>query len=103
MYSMEGIWIRGYFVIAACVLVFTYALNAGMLSRMLSLKIFALFAAIQMEFYLFHQVVIRVLGPEMTVVSHSVFIQSVILFFITVAVSVLYDRLLEEKCTAAAE
>ena len=103
MYRMEGIWIRGYYVLAACVLVFTYALNAGALSRFLSLKIFALFAVIQMEFYLFHQVIIRVLGPAMTWVSHSVFIQSVLLFFITVAVSALYDRLLEEKCTADAE
>ena len=102
MYRMEGIWIRGYFVLAACVLVFTFALNAGVLSRFLSLKLFALFAVIQMEFYLFHQVIIRVLGPVMTVVSRSVFIQSVILFFITVAASVLYDRLLKDKFTALA-
>ena len=102
MYRMEGIWIRGYFVLAACVLVFTFALNAGVLSRFLSLKLFALFAVIQMEFYLFHQVIIRVLGPVMTVVSRSVFIQSVILLFITVAASVLYDRLLKDKFTALA-
>lgn len=103
MYRMEGVWIRGYYVMAACVLVLTYALNAGALSRFLSMKVFAQFAVIQMEFYLFHQVVIRVLGPELTVVSPSVFIQSVIMFFITVAVAALYDRLLAEKCTAAAE
>lgn len=102
MYRMEGVWIRGYFVLAACVLVFTYALNAGVLSRFLSLKIFALFAVIQMEFYLFHQVIIRVLGPVLTVVSQSVFVQSVILFFITVAASALYDRLLKDKFTALA-
>ena len=102
MYRMEGIWIRGYFVLAACVLVFTFALNSGALSRFLSLKLFTLFAAVQMEFYLFHQVIIRVLGPAMTVVSRSVFIQSVILFFITVAASALYDRLLKDKFTALA-
>lgn len=101
MYRMEGKWIRGYFVLAACVLVFTFALNAGVLSRFLSLKVFVLFAVIQMEFYLFHQVIISVIGPMLTVVSRSVFIQSVILFIITVAVSVLYERLLREKCTAA--
>jgi hypothetical protein len=83
--------------------VFAFALNAGALSGFLSLRIFALFAVIQMEFYLFHQVIIRVLGPALTVVSHSVFIQSVILFFITVAVSALYDCLLKDKCTAASE
>ena len=103
MYRMEGRWIRGYFVMAACVLVFTFALNAGALSGFLSLRIFALFAVIQMEFYLFHQVIIRVLGPAMTVISQSVFVQSVILFFITLAASALYDLLLEEKCTAAAK
>ena len=102
MYRMEGIWIRGYFVLAACVLVFTFALDAGALSRFLSLKVFAMFAVIQMEFYLFHQVIIRVLGPELTAVSPSVFIQSVIMFFITVAAAALYDRLLEKKCTALA-
>jgi peptidoglycan/LPS O-acetylase OafA/YrhL len=103
MYRMEGVWIRGYFVPAACVLVFTYALNEGLISRLLSVKLFALFAMIQTEFYLFHQVIIRVLGPAITWMSHSVFVQSVILFFITVAASALYDRLLKEKCTAAAE
>ena len=103
MYRMEGIWIRGYFVLAACVLVFTYALNAGALSRVLSLRMFSLFAMIQMEFYLFHQVIIRVLGPKLTWVSQSVFIQSVILFFITVVVSVLYKCILKEKCTEAAK
>ena len=102
MYRMEGKWIRGYFVLAACVLVFTFALNSGALSRFLSLKLFTLFAAVQMEFYLLHQGIIRVLGPVMTVVSRSVFIQSVILFFITVAASALYDRLLKDKFTALA-
>lgn len=98
MYRMEGIWIRGYFVLAACVLVFIYALNSGVLSRVLSLRMFTMFAVIQMEFYLFHQVVIRVLGPKLTAVNPSVFVQSVILFFITLAVSVLYERILKKKC-----
>ena len=78
-------------------MVFICALNAGALSRALSLRIFTMFAVIQMEFYLFHQVVIRVLGPKLTVVSPSVFVQSVMLFFITLAVSVLYERMLKKK------
>ena len=78
-------------------MVFIYALNSGVLSRVLSLRMFTMFAVIQMEFYLFHQVIIRVLGPKLTVVSPSVFIQSVMLFFITLAVSVLYDRMLKKK------
>lgn len=45
MYRMEGIWIRGYFVLVACVLVFIYALNAGALSRLLSLRMFTMFAS----------------------------------------------------------
>jgi peptidoglycan/LPS O-acetylase OafA/YrhL len=102
MYRMEGIWIRGYFVLAACVLVFICALDSGAIGSLLSARAFTLFAVIQMEFYLFHQVIIRVLGPAMTVVSRSVFIQSVILFFITVAASALYDRLLKDKFTALA-
>ncbi len=103
IYRMEGIWIRGYFVLAACVLVFICALDSGAIGSLLSAKAFTLFAVIQMEFYLLHQVIIRVLGPAMTVISQSVFAQSVILFFITLAASALYDLLLEEKCTAAAK
>lgn len=103
IFRMEGRWIRGYFVLASCILVFTYALNGGALSRFLSLKAFALFAMIQMEFYLFHQVIIRVVGPKLTAVSHSVFIQSVILFFITLGMAVLYDRYMKKKCTKAVE
>jgi peptidoglycan/LPS O-acetylase OafA/YrhL len=85
------------------VLVFICALDSGSIGSLLSARAFTLFAVIQMEFYLFHQVIIRVLGPAMSAVSQSVFVQSVILFFITLAASALYDLLLEEKCTAAAK
>ena len=37
--KMEGKWIRGYFVLLACILVFVYALNGGLLSKLLSTKI----------------------------------------------------------------
>ncbi len=97
--SMEGKWIRGYFVLAACVLVFVFAMNGGVLSRFLSLRPFALFAVIQLEFFLLHDVVIRTLAPVLSIGIRSVMVQSVILFFITVALAALYDRYLKERLT----
>lgn len=95
--KMEGKWIRGYFVLLACLLVFVYALNGGLLSKLLSTKIFSFFTTIQMEFYIFHQVIIRSLESVLSPFISSVLLQSIILFFITIAVSFLYKRLLKKN------
>ena len=50
-----------------------------------------------------HKQIIEKIPPMLTAVSSSVFMQSVMLFFITVAAAAAYDRLLREKCTAAME
>lgn len=96
---MQGKWIRGYFVIAACVLVFTYSLNNGLLSSFLSSKIFSLFSMIQVEFYIFHKVIIEIFDPVLSRIIHSVFIESVILFCMVIIISVLYRIFLKKKCT----
>ena len=99
--KMEGKWIRGYFVIAACFVVFIYSLDGGIISRFLSIKIIRLFAMIQLEFYVFHQVIIRLLESTLSSFIPSVFIQSIILFFIIVILSFLYKKFLKEKFTIA--
>ena len=95
--KMERIWIRGYFVLNACVLVFIYALNSGILSRILNLKIFTLFESIQMEFYILHQAVIKVFAHMLSVFIQSVFMQSIVLFVITVLLAIIYKRFFRKK------
>lgn len=43
-----------------------------------------------------HKQIIEKIPPMLTAVSSSVFMQSVMLFFITVAAAAAYDRLLRE-------
>ena len=100
---MQDKWIRGYFVITACLLVFVYALNEGILSKILSTKIFTLFASIQMEFYIFHQVIIRSLDPILSIFINSVLIESIILFCIILIISFMYNRLFKKKCNLIME
>lgn len=101
IFRMEGKWIRGYFVLSACVLAFVYAVNKGMLSRILCLKAFSLVALIQMEFYILHQPVIRIFDSKVAMISQSTLIQTVILFFITLILSLIYSRYLKKGCTTA--
>ena len=97
--KMEGIWIRGYFIIPACLLIFIYALNIGIISKFISSNIFMLFSKIQMEFYIFHQVIIRLLESILLLFIPSILIQSIILFFITIIISFIYDKYFKNKLT----
>lgn len=103
IFKMEGKWIRGYFVLAACILVFVYTFNSGIISRILNIKVFSLFENIQMEFYILHQAVIIVFTSIISIVIKSVFIQSVILFFITVIFAIIYNRIFKNKLTRLIE
>ena len=103
IFKMEGKWIRGYFVLVACILVFVYTFNSGIISRILNIKIFSLFENIQMEFYILHQAIIIVFTSLLSIVIKSVFIQSVILFFITVLFALIYNRFLKDKLTRFVE
>ena len=96
-FKMEGKWIRGYFVLAACILVFIYTFNKGMLSKLLSMKIFRLFSKIQMEFYILHQVVIKLLTFHISTIFDSIIVQSILLFCITAVLSILYNHFLKQK------
>ena len=101
--KMEGIWIRGYFVLAACLLVFVFSFNSGILSKILNLKIFTLFESIQMEFYILHQAVIKVFAHMLSVFIPSVFIQSIVLFIITVLLAIIYNRFFSKKFSKSIE
>ena len=101
--KMEGKWLRGYFLITACILVFVYSFNSGLISKILSMNIFSLFENIQMEFYILHQAVIKILALKVAILSKSVIIQSIILFFITVLLSIIYYHLLKKKMTSLFE
>ena len=54
MVKMNGVWMRGIFVLLYCLMVFVISLGQGMVSKIFSSYPFALFGSIQFEFYLFH-------------------------------------------------
>ena len=53
MVKMNGVWMRGIFVLLYCLTVFIISLDQGIVSKILSSYPFALFGSIQFEFYLF--------------------------------------------------
>ena len=58
--SYDGVWPRACFVLLFIGLMFCLAHNRGVISRILSLRPFAAFGHIEMEFYLLRQPVIRI-------------------------------------------
>ena len=51
-------WLRASFVFLFCIMVFVFAFNRGILSRIFLARICELFGKIQFEFFIFHQAII---------------------------------------------
>lgn len=55
----DKIWLRGYYIPFFITMVFIIAIGKGVLSKILSLRIFQILGSIELEFFIFHQVVIN--------------------------------------------
>ena len=103
IFNKNDKWIRGYFVIAAAFLVFVFAIGEGFISKLFSLKPFMMFASIQMEFYILHQVIIRVLNPKVACISTNPAIQTVVLFLVILILATIYKKYLSIKLSTFVE
>lgn len=57
----NNIWMRGEYVCMFCLLVFIYSWDMGILSDSLGIPIFKIIGSIEFEFFILHQVVIRII------------------------------------------
>lgn len=87
-------WRTTYFIMIIWVFLFFFSFNAGILSKLFSLPLWNFIARIQFEFFMFHQVVIRLLRP---------YLQPVVLlgasFMITCLLSYSYRNCLSIRLT----
>lgn len=95
MLTKQNAWGRHIFSLWFCVLIFFFAFDAGIISRLLSLKPLRWFAGIQFEFYIFHipvlKLVSRYIEPHITTSA----VLAGISFAIIILLSCLYKYVLK--------
>lgn len=95
MLTKQNTWGRHIFSLWFCVLIFFFAFDAGIISRLLSLKPLRWFAGIQFEFYIFHipvlKLVSRYIEPHITTAA----VLAGISFAIIILLSCLYKYVLK--------
>lgn len=86
----NNIWYRGVYVFIGLILVIIYAFEQGFISKILSNKLILYFAKYEMEFFLWHQVIINFL----IVLGFSSWKLCIVSFILTFIVSLFYQNLL---------
>ena len=83
-------WPRVYYVILFVPVVFLFAYSGGVVSRLLSLRVFGLMDSVELEFYLLHQPVIRVISAFLAIFGISwVKKTAALAFVVTIAISII--------------
>lgn len=89
-------FIRGIYVMLWCFIVLVFSFNAGICSKLLSSDFFKFFGQIQLSFYMFHQVVIKLFLRYGKNTTSDILLQNVIIFIIVCIVSCFYTNCLEK-------
>lgn len=97
MVNKEGIWYRAEFVLVFCVLILIFSFDFGLLSKILGLYPFRLFANIQFEFYILHQAIIKFLTRYLTSLFRTSVTQAIAAFCIVVILSEIYRFWIKDK------
>lgn len=95
----NGIWRRSGFLLPYSALLFVFAFDRGLLSRLLSWKAVKRFSEIQFEFFILHQAIITCLAPPLKRVIPKWSVGAV-LFLITVILAMLYKKYLSKALSA---
>ncbi len=91
-----NLW-KSVYVLAFCPLVFVFALNEGLISKLLSIKPVRWFSIIQLEFYILHQVIIYFTDDVSFVGGVNAWIRGAVVFIIVLIVSTVYHVLLTDR------
>ena len=94
--NKQNEWIRGYYVVIACVLMLIFAFDKGVISRIFAIKPLMWFSSIQFEFFIFHQTIIYIYNHYYREVFTSYYSAGVVLFIITIIIAVIYKLLLSK-------
>ena len=95
-------WLRGYFVLVYCFVVPVFSFDKGIISRILSLKIFHVFDSIEYEMFMLHRVMLLFSGiytPQL-LGTDSPWTVSVAALMLTVIAGALYKKLLSRPLAA---
>lgn len=90
--SKQYEWLRAMFLLPFCLLIFAFAFDSGLLSHLLSLKPVQFFASFQLEFFIIHQVMFRLIQrfyPTLYAYPKREFVVCLVL---TTGFSLLYRR-----------
>lgn len=71
-------------------LIIIFACNEGMMSKILSLKPFRIFGTVQLQFFIIHQVIIKLLQHYNVIDQTNYILFSAVAFFITLIISCLF-------------
>lgn len=88
-------WIRGYFVILACIMIFILSSDEGIVSKILSFKPLVLFSSIQLQFFILHQPIIKVYNTFFYKQNYSTNVVVIVLFFVVLLLAIIYKLLFE--------
>ena len=97
--SFNERWPRAYFVLLAAIVLFVYAFDGGGCSRVMAITPLKWMSDIQFEFYILHQAMIKCFVELFSIVFHNIYIANAAVFIAIIVASLLYKRLLEEKCS----
>ena len=96
-------WIRGYFVLTACALIFIFAFNRGCVCKLLSAKPFSWFSSIQLNFFILHQAVIHFFARCFPNAINSPLLLTIIQFLVVARMSIFYQKVIEKKASKGLE
>ena len=99
MLTFNSDWLRGYYVLAVSVLILIMSFNWGGVCQVLSIKPLQLFSSIQLEFFIIHQVIVRFFQVCLPNAITSPLLLTILLFFVTLSLSVIYKKHIENKAT----
>ncbi len=90
---------RSIWVLFFCPVVFVFALNEGLFSRVLSIKPFQWFSKIQMEFYILHQVLIIMFSYMSFVGFNNAWINCAVILIFVLIFATAYHVLVADRLT----
>ena len=93
IWNRKSSWYYAFYAPFWGLLITILALNKGLISNILSSTLFQLFSKIQLEFYLFHQVVIRMVRLIFPELVNSIYILFATDLLITVLLCIVFKRI----------
>lgn len=99
-YAKQQTWLRAMFIPVFCLLVFVFAFDAGLVSRLFSMRPVQFFSSLQLEFFMLHQVMFRLIQrfyPTLYAYPKREFL---VCFLLTTLFVLLYKRFVKKPFSA---